>query len=140
MLINHITITLWLKLEKASLEKKRGKNVSYSIVLLKSSNATSIKSNVTWIKTMRCINHFFLFHRRQNGRAYIKIRRKNLKAYAGNGGGGGLPLPVFQNNGTWFFWPFTHYHTFLSLELDIHLHWQLHVCWFISWWVGVLPG
>ena len=97
MLINHITITLWLKLEKASLEKKRGKNVSYSIVLLESSNATSIKSNVTWIKTMRCINHFFLFHRRQNRRAYIKIRRKNLKAYAGNGGGGGLPLPVFQN-------------------------------------------
>ena len=90
-------ITLWLKLEKASLEQKRGKNVSYSIVLLKSSNATSIKSNVTWIKTMRCINHFLLFHRRQNGRAYIKIRRKNLKAYAGNGGGGGLPLPVFQN-------------------------------------------
>ena len=89
MLINHITITLWLKLEKASLEKKRGKNVSYSIVLLKSSNATSIKSNVTWIKTMRCINHFFLFPRRQNGRAYIKIRRKNLKAYAGKGWGGG---------------------------------------------------
>ena len=90
-------ITLWLKLEKASLEKKRGKNISYSIVLLKSSNATSIKSNVTWIKTMRCINHFLLFHRRQNGRAYIKIRRKNLKAYTGNGRGGGLPLPVFQN-------------------------------------------
>ena len=28
-------ITLWLKLEKASLEQKRGKKVSYSIVLLK---------------------------------------------------------------------------------------------------------
>ena len=94
MLINNINITLWLKLEKASLEQKRGKNVSYSIVYLKSSNATSIKSNVTWI------NNFLLFPRRQNGRAYIKIRRKNLKAYAGKGwggGGGGLPLPVFQN-------------------------------------------
>ena len=91
-------ITVWRKLEKFSLGQKRGKKVSYSIVLLKSSNATSIKSNVTWIKTMRCINHFFLFHRRQNGRAYIKIRRKNLKAYAGKGGGGGgLNLPVFQN-------------------------------------------
>ena len=21
-----------------------------------------------------------------------------------------------------------HHHTFLSLELDIHLHWQLHAC------------
>ena len=94
MLINNINITLWLKLEKASLEQKRGKNVSYSIVYLKSSNATSIKSNVTWI------NNFLLFPRRQNGRAYIKIRRKNLKAYAGKGWGGrggGLPLPVFQN-------------------------------------------
>ena len=80
MLINHMKITLWLKLEKASLEQNRGKKVSFSIVLLKSSNATSIKSNVTWIKTMRCINHFLLFHRRQNGRAYIKIRKKNLKA------------------------------------------------------------
>ena len=90
-------ITLWLKLEKASLEQKRGKKISYSIVLLKSSNATSIKSNVTWIKTMRCTSHFLLFHRRQNGRAYIKIQRKNLKAYTGNGRGGGLPLPVFQN-------------------------------------------
>ena len=90
-------ITLWLKLEKASLEQKRGKKVSYSIVLLKSSNETSIKSNVTWIKTMRCTSHFLLFHRRQNGRAYIKIRRKNLKAYTGNGRGDGLPLPVFQN-------------------------------------------
>ena len=99
MLINNIKITLWLKLEKASLEQKSGKNVSYSIVYLKSSNTTSIKSNVTWIKTMRCINHFLLFPRRQNGRAYIKIRRKNLKTHAGNGGGGGggLPLPVFQN-------------------------------------------
>ena len=97
MLINNIKITLWLKLEKASLEQNRGKKVSFSIVYLKSSNATSIKSNVTWIKTMRCINHFFLFHRRQNGRAYINIRRKNLKAYTGNGRGGGLPLPVFQN-------------------------------------------
>ena len=86
-------ITLWRKLEKASLGQKREKKGSYSIVLLKSSNATSIKSNVTWIKTMRCINHFLLFHRRQNGRAYIKIRRKNLKAYTGKGG----PLPVFQN-------------------------------------------
>ena len=92
-------ITLWLKLEKASLEQKRWGKISYSIVLLKSSNATSIKSNVTWIKTMRCTNHFFLFHRRRNGRAYIKIRRKNLKAYAGKGGGGGggLSLPIFQN-------------------------------------------
>ena len=27
-----------------------------------------------------------------------------------------------------FFCPFTHHHTFLSLELDIHLHQQLHVC------------
>ena len=99
MLINQMKITLWLKLEKASLEQKRGKNVSYLIVLLKSSNATSIKSNVTWIKTVRCINHFLLFHRRQKGRAYIKIRRKNLKAWAGKGGGGGggLPVPVFQN-------------------------------------------
>ena len=42
MLINNIKITLWLKLEKASLEQKRGKKVSFSIVLLKSSNATSI--------------------------------------------------------------------------------------------------
>ena len=75
--------------EKASLEQKRGKKVSYSIVLLKSSNETSIKSNVTWIKTMHCINHFLLFHRRQSGRAYIKIQSKNLKAYAGKGGGGG---------------------------------------------------
>ena len=85
MLINNIKITLWLKLEKASLEQKRWKKVSYSIVLLKSSNETSIKSNVTWIKTMRCTSHFLLFHRRQKGRAYIKIRRKNLKAYTGNG-------------------------------------------------------
>ena len=85
-------ITLWLKLEKASLEQKRGKNVSYSIVLLKSSDATSIKSNVTWIKTMHCINHFLPFHRRQNRRVYIKIRRKNLKAYTGNGGGWGSAL------------------------------------------------
>ena len=139
MLINHMKITLWLKLEKASLEQNRGKKVSYSIVLLKSSNATSIKSNVTWIKTMRCINHFLLFHRRQNGRAYIKIRRKNLKAYTGNGRGGVVcPCQSFKTNGTWFFWPFTHYHTFLSFELDIHLNWQLHVCWFISWCVGVL--
>ena len=98
MLINNIKITLWLKLEKASLEQKRGKNVSYSIVHLKSSNATSIKSNVTRIKTVRCINHFLLFHRRQNGRACIKIRRKNLKAYAGKGGAGGLPLPRLQNS------------------------------------------
>ena len=74
-------ITLWLKLEKASLEQKRGKNVSYSIVLLKSSNETSIKSNVTWIKTMHCINHFLPFHRRQNRRVCIKIRRKNLISY-----------------------------------------------------------
>ena len=85
-------ITLWLKLEKASLEQKRGKNVSYSIVLLKSSDATSIKSNVTWIKTMRCTSHFLPFHRRQNRRVYIKIRRKNLKAYTGNGGGWGSAL------------------------------------------------
>ena len=139
MLINNIKITHWLKLEKASLEQKHGKNVSYSIVYLKSSNATSIKSNVTWIKTMRCINHFLLFHRRQNGRAYIKIRRKNLKAHAGNGGGVS-PCQSFKENGTWFFWPFTHHHTFLSFELDIHLHQQLHVCWFISWCVGVLPS
>ena len=99
MLIDNMKITLSLKLEKASLQQNRGKNVSYSIVYLKSSNASSIKSNVTWIKTMRCINHFLLFHRRQNGRAYIKIRRKNLKAHAGKGGrgGGSLPLPVFQN-------------------------------------------
>ena len=40
MLINHVKITL--KLEKASLQQKRGKNVSYSIVHLKSSNETSI--------------------------------------------------------------------------------------------------
>ena len=145
MLINNIKITLGRKLEKASLEQNLGKKVWYSIVLLKSSNATSIKSNVTWIKTMRCINHFFLFHRRQNGRAYIKIRRKNLKAYAVKGGGGGgvgvvFPCQSFKTNGTWFFCPFTHHHTFLSLELDIHLHWQAHVFWFISWWVGVLPG
>ena len=142
MITNHMKITLWLKREKASLEKKRGKNVSYSIVLLKSSNATSIKSNVTRIKTMRSTNHFLLFHRRQNGRAYIKIRRKNLKAYAGKGGGGGESAlcQSFKTNGTGFFWPCTHYHTFLSVELDIHLHQQLHVCWFISWCVGVLPG
>ena len=128
MLINNIKITLLLKLEKASLEQKRGKNVSYSIVYLKSSNATSIKSNVTWIKTMRCINHFLLFHRRQNGRAYIKIRRKNLKAYTGNGAGGGLPLPVFQNKWHVIFLSFyTSSYTFLSLELDIYLHWQPHV-------------
>ena len=88
MLINNIKITLWLNLQKASLEQKRWKKVSYSIVLLKSSNETSIKSNLTWIKTMRCTNHFLLFHRRQSGRAYIKIRRKNLKAYAGNSRGG----------------------------------------------------
>ena len=140
MLINNIKITLWLKLEKASLEQKRGKNVSYSIVYLKSSNATSIKSNVTWIKTMRCINHFLLFPRRQNGRAYIKIRRKNLKAHAGNGGGVVCPCQSFKTNDTWFFCPFTHHDTFLSLELDIHLHWQLHVFWLISWRVGVLRG
>ena len=144
MLINNIKITLWLKLEKASLEQKRGKNVSFSIVLLKSSNATSIKSNVPWIKTMHCINHFLPFHRRQNRRVYIKIRRKNLKAYTGNGGGGGgggaLPLPVFQNKWQVIFCPFTHYHTFLCLELDIHLHLQLHVFWFISWCVGDLPS
>ena len=73
MLINHVKITLEnLKKPVSCLEQKGGKKVSYSIVLLKSSNATSIKSNVTWIKTMRCINHFLLFHRRQNGRAYIK--------------------------------------------------------------------
>jgi len=90
MLINHVKITLWRKLEKANLEQKRGKNVAYSIVHLKSSNATSIKSNVTWIKTMRCLNPFLFFHRRQKGRAYIKIRRKNLKEYAGKGGRGGV--------------------------------------------------
>ena len=141
MLINHMKITLWLKLEKASLEQNRGKNVSYSIVLLKSSNETSIKSNVTWIKTMRCTNHFLLFHRRQSGRAYIKIRSKNLKAYAGKGGGEVVcPCQSFKTNGTWFFCPFTHHHTFLSLELDIHLHWQPHVFWFISWCVGDLPS
>ena len=123
MLINNIKITLWLKLKKASLEQKRGKNVSYSIVYLKSSNATSIKSNVTWIKTMRCINHFLLFPRRQNGRAYIKIRRKNLKAHAGNGGGGGggLPLPVFQNK----------WHV---IFLSFYTSWYI----FISW-VGYSP-
>ena len=123
MLINHMKITLWLKLEKASLEQKRGKNVSYSIVLLKSSNATSIKSNVTWIKTMCCTNHFLLFHRRQSGRAYNKIRRKNLKANTGNGGGGGggvfCPCQSFKTNDTWFFFPFTHHpgtssHIFIS--------------------------
>ena len=108
-------ITLWRKLEKASLGQKRGTKVSYSIVLLKSSNETSIKSNVTWIKTMRCTNHFLLFHRRQSGRAYIKIRRKNLKAYARKSRGGGLPLPVFQNK-----WPviflasYTSSHIFIS--------------------------
>ena len=121
MLINNIKITLWLKLEKASLEQKRGKNVSYSIVYLKSSNATSIKSNVTWIKTMRCINHFLLFPRRQNGRAYIKIRRKNLKAYAGKGWGGrggGLPLPVFQNK----------WHVIFFVLLHIMIHFYL-----LSW-------
>ena len=135
-------ITLWRKLEKASLEQKRGTKVSYSIVLLKSSNETSIKSNVTWIKTMRCTSHFLLFHRRQNGRAYIKIRRKNLKAYTGNGRGGGVVCPCqsFKTNGMWFFWPFTHPHTFLSFELDIYLHQQLHVFWFISWCVGDLPS
>ena len=148
MLINHVKITLWLKLEKASLEQKRGKNVSYSIVLLKSSNATSIKSNVTWIKTMRCINHFLLFPRRQNGRAYIKIRRKNLKAYAVKGGGGGggwgwgwsALASLSKQMARDFFFPFIHHHTFLSLELDIHLHQQLHVFWFISWCVGDLPS
>ena len=109
MLINHMKITLWLKLEKASLEKKRGKNISYSIVLLKSSNATSIKSNVSRIKTMRSTNHFLLFHRRQNGRAYIKIRRKNLKAYAGKGGGGVVcSLPVFQNKWHVIFFDLVH--------------------------------
>ena len=99
MLINQVKITLEnLKKPVSCLEQKGGKKVSYSIVLLKSSNATSIKSNVTWIKTMCCTNHFLLFHRRQSGRAYNKIRMKNLKANTGNGGGGGvLPLPVFQN-------------------------------------------
>ena len=92
MVINHMKITLRLKLEKASLEQKRWKKVSYSIVLLKSSDATSIKSTVTWIKMMHCINHSLPFHRRQNRRAYIKIRRKNLKTYTGNGGGGGSAL------------------------------------------------
>ena len=43
-------------------------------------------------------------------------------------GGGGLPLPVFQNKWHVIFCPITHHHTFLSLELDIHLHQQLHVC------------
>ena len=102
--------------EKASLEQKRGKKVSYSIVLLKSSNETSIKSNVTWIKTMHCINHFLLFHRRQSGRAYIKIQSKNLKAYAGKGGGGGgLPLPVFQSKWHVIFLSFyTSPHIFIS--------------------------
>ena len=97
MLINNIKITLWLKLEKASLEQNRGKKVSYSIVLLKSSNATSIKSNVTWIKTMCCTNHFLLFHRKQSGIAYIKIRRTKFKGIGWERGGGDLPLPVFQN-------------------------------------------
>ena len=32
MLINHMKITLWLKLEKASLEQKRERKISYSIV------------------------------------------------------------------------------------------------------------
>ena len=72
---------------------------------------------------MRCINHFLLFHRRQNGRAYIKIRRKNLKAHAGNGGGGGggLPLPVFQNK----------WHV---IFLSFYTSWYI----FISW-VGYSP-
>ena len=43
MLIDNMKITLSLKLEKASLEQNRGKKVSFSMVLLKSSNATSIK-------------------------------------------------------------------------------------------------
>ena len=117
MLINNIKITLWLKLEKPSLEQKRGKNVSYSIVYLKSSNATSIKSNVTWIKTMRCINHFLLFHRRQNGRAYIKIRRKNLKAYTGNGGGGWSALASLSKQMARDF--------FVLLHIIIHIF----ICW-----------
>ena len=73
-------ITLWLKLEKASLEQKRGKKVSYSIVLLKSSNATSIKSNVTWTKTMRCINHFLYFTGDRTEEPTLKFEEKNLKA------------------------------------------------------------
>ena len=115
MLINNIKITLWLKLEKASLEQKRGKKVSYSIVYLKSSNATSIKSNVTWIKTMCCTNHFLLFHRRQSGRAYIKIRRTKFKGIGWEGRGGGLPLPVFQNK--WhviFLFFYTSWYIFIS--------------------------
>ena len=118
MLINHMKITLWLKLEKASLEQNRGKKVSFSIVLLKSSNATSIKSNVTWIKTMRCTNHFLLFHRRQSGRAYIKIRTKNLKAYAGKGGGGWSALASLSKQMAWHV-------IFLSFYTSSHI--------FISW-------
>ena len=35
-------------------------------------NATSLKSNVTCIKLMRCINPLLSFQRRQEGRAHIK--------------------------------------------------------------------
>ena len=48
---------------------------------------------------MRCTNHFLLFHRRQNERAYIKIWRKNLKAYAGKCGGVMVcPCQSFKTN------------------------------------------
>ena len=115
MLINNIKITVWLKLEKASLEQKRERKISYSIVLLKSSNETSIKSNVTWTNTMCCTNHFLLFHRRQSGRAYIKIRRTKFKGIGWEGRGGRLPLPVFQNKRHVIFLSFyTSWYIFIS--------------------------
>ena len=71
------------------------------------------KSNVTWIKTMRGINHFLLFHRRQNGRAYIK---RHILGRAGGGGGGGLPFASLSKQ--------------MARDFFVLLHTIIHFCVF----------
>ena len=136
-LINHVRFILWGNLEKASPQqtppppKKNG--FAFDCPKKKKQcNSVTMKSNATCIKLMRCINPFLSFQRKQEGGAHITIRRGTERPLLA---GGRSYLPVFQNKWHVIFGPFIHHHTFVSSELDIHLHYPLHGCWFVSWCV-----